>query len=180
MYAFFLHLFHLDILFWDPPPTAFHNLSEDNSSTTWLNKFNGTKGFLAGRKDYSNPIWFPPPFLLLCLCCHQKLEPLLITSHFALLVFLTGSNSTHTVCFWRSLARQLLYNSLYCIYMKLHTLCRNKIAFKQPATLWSLCNRFKYLDLMHCFQKFGDLTCCLFNYTHVPGCKRAAKICFRN
>lgn len=127
----------------------------------------------------------PPPFLLLCLCCHQKREPPLITSHFALLIFLTGSNfTTHaTYCLFLKVSRKpaaLQFTFLYRIYTKLHTLCPNKTAFRQSATLWSLCNRFKYLDMMHRFQKLGDLTCCLFNYTRNPSYKRSAKICFGN
>lgn len=34
------------------PPEC--NLSEENSFTTWLNEFQGTEGFLSGRKNYSN------------------------------------------------------------------------------------------------------------------------------
>lgn len=48
----------------------------------------------------------PLPFLLLCLWCHQKLQPPSITSHFALLIFPTGSNPTAhaTYCLFRKVS----------------------------------------------------------------------------
>lgn len=126
------------------------------------------------------PLDFPPAILLLYLCCHQKLEPPLITSHFVLLIFLTGSNSTtHAMCcLFLKVSSQpaaLQFTFLYHIHLKPHTLCPNKTAFRQSATLWSLCNQFKYLDLMHHCQTLAELTCCLFNYTHKTCYTRSAK-----
>lgn len=167
-----------------------HNLSEENSFRTWLEEFQGTMGLLEGRKTYSI---IPHTTTTTTFALHMLTPEAGVTINnqpICPIYFCNRVKFYHTghVLFWRSLASQLFHNSLSsttytwsCILNKTAVLlCPNKTACRQSTTLWSLCNRFKYLNLMHHFQKFGDLTCCLFDYTHNPDYKGSAKICFGN
>lgn len=94
------------------------------------------------------------PFYLLCVC-FCRLESLLPSRHFALLLFLTGSNSTThaTDCLFLNVSSKPAAVQFTLTYTGLHVPRPDKAAFRQSATLHSLCNWFKYLDLILHFQK---------------------------